>query len=48
MHDLSGQNVGTIVTHNLPKIRVNPTLKNEKSASDADRSEEGFQKPSNY
>jgi len=23
-------------------------LKNEKSASDADRSEEGFQKPSNY
>jgi len=26
MHDRSGQDVGTIVTHNLPKIRVNPTV----------------------
>ena len=26
MHDRSGQDVGTIVTHNLPKIHVIPTV----------------------
>jgi hypothetical protein len=26
MNDRSGQDVGTIVSHNIPKIRVDPTV----------------------
>ena len=42
MNDRSGQDVGTIVSHNIPKIRVDPTVENDKSASDADRTEGVF------